>query len=230
MSDYKLFPFMTDNQTLYETFKSVERQGIKCLTLNPKDADSPKRVELFRFRIFRKNEVTGNPEYAYIAVSYMPETSTSNACYTLDLLRTNDGKTSSVTPDRGDCHNAIALTKEFLDKVSAANGGVIAKLNANKKYVNDKTPDPDNINYYLGVLDGLKVRHRGSEPQAKWKYELSEEEANAVSEAFKNLFRHRQNINTLGITESYSIRSAYSASLADSNVNTEEYENSEPVF
>jgi hypothetical protein len=136
-----------------------------------------------------------------------------------------------MTPDRAGCENATALLKQFLDKMSAVNGGLLARLNSNKNNVNEKTPSPGNINYYLGVLEGLNIRHKGSEPEAKWKYSLSDEESHEVAEAFKNLFRNRQNINSLGITESYSIRAEYSANVADeaSTVDTKD-SNSEPMF
>ena len=228
MAKYRLVTVMSDEVMLYETFKSVERQCIKCLTLNPKDINSPKRMELFRFRVQKDREFSEDPiEYGSIAVSYMLDSD----CYTLDFLRNNNGKVISTTPDRAGCENSTDLVKQFLDRMSAVNGGTIARLNSNKNSVNDKTPEPNNINYYLGVLDGLNVRHKGSEPTAKWMYTLSDEEVHAVSEAFKSLFRTRQDIKSLGITESYSIRAAYDANLIDeANGNTEIDENSVPMF
>lgn len=221
MTPYVLARQSTPEATLYNCFKKVQSQGLRCLYLDKMGHGPIRKINLFYVPIYANTKALPLTEYN-LSVSFIPKSELNNECYLLEFIESINGKFIVRSPEKFGCTNMIELFEEFL-YITNIETGCLKTLQNNTSNLENQS-----FAWFVDFLNnGLRVRHLGNDSNGHWRYEITKEEEEYYKDAFKKLFRKRLVSKDLNLRYALNLKSQY----FDSNSsNSSQQQNKGPLI
>lgn len=203
MIPYILAKQGTPEATLFNCFKRVESQGLRCLYLDKLGHGPIRKIGLFYIPIYAHTNLLPLQDY-YISVSFIPKSEFSEECYLLEFIEALNGKFYIRSPEKFGCANMPELFEEFL-YLSNFETGCLKNLKNNPSKL-----ETENFDWFVDFMKNrLKVRHLGNDTSVNWKYSATKEDEDYYREAFKKLFRNKLTSKDLNLKYAFNLKTQH---------------------
>lgn len=203
MIPYILAKQSSPEATLFNCFKRVQSQGLRCLYLDKMGHGPIRKVNLFYIPIYANTNILPLKEY-YISVSFIPQSEINQDCYLLEFIENLSGKFNIRQPEKFGCTNMVELFEEFLFLTNLETG-CLKTLKSNPSNLENQ-----NFDWFVNFMNKeLKVRHLGNDNVGNWRYVVTKDEENNYKEAFKKLFRKKLTSKDLNLKYALNLKSQH---------------------